>query len=175
MPTKLWLLGFVTVVTPALAQTGTPIMGAIMPRYQTAKMNMVEAAQLMPEDSYSYQLTAGQRSFAEWIEHNAGMNYGMCAQITGKAATDAPKVTPKSPKADLVKALESSFAFCDSAFQSMTDEKSVQPVSLGGRQYVPVNVMVALLTNWYGHYGNMVGYLRTKGLTPPSTARSQKK
>ncbi|MDX2149350.1 MAG: DinB family protein [Bryobacteraceae bacterium] len=160
---------------PALAQSGTPVMGAILPRYQTAKMNMVEAAQAMPEESYNYKLTPAQRSFGEWIEHNAGMNYSMCAQITGKPASDAPKVTATSPKAELVKALESSFAFCDSAFQSMTDEKAVQPVTLGSRQYVPVNIMVALLTNWYGHYGNMVGYLRTKGITPPSTARSQKK
>jgi hypothetical protein len=33
--------------------------------------------------------------------------------------------------------------------------------------------MLGFLTNMASHYGNMVGYLRAKGVTPPSTARAQ--
>jgi hypothetical protein len=33
--------------------------------------------------------------------------------------------------------------------------------------------MLGFLTNMASHYGNMVGYLRAKGVTPPGTARAQ--
>ena len=48
-------------------------------------------------------------------------------------------------------------------------------VDVGGKPTYPVDAMMGLLTNMASHYGNMVGYLRAKNITPPSTARTQKK
>jgi hypothetical protein len=73
----------------------------------------------------------------------------------------------------IAKALADSFTYCDAAFQGMDDAKAVQEVTIGERKVVPANVMVSLVASLNEHYGNLVGYMRTKGITPPSTARAQ--
>lgn len=159
---------------PVWGQTADPLMQSILPRYQTIRLNLVESAELMPEDAYSFKLTPAQRSFAEWMEHNVQMNYGMCAAISGETAPPG-KAPASKAKADIVRALVESFDYCGERFERMTGEKALHPVQAGGRTVYPVNVMVGLVANWNEHYGNIVGYLRTKGLVPPSTARAAKK
>ncbi len=56
----------------------------------------------------------------------------------------------------------------------MTDEKAVQPIEKAGRSIATVSGMMGRINNWAGHEGNMVGYLRTKNITPPLTARTQR-
>lgn len=126
----------------------------------------------MPEADYSYRLTAPQRSFGEWIHHNAKMNYNRCSQAAGTAATG--KFSGASSKAELVEALKASFAYCDPIFQGMTDERALAAVGSDAKAIYPVDRLVGLPANWNEHYGNLVGYLRTKGITPPSTVRAQK-
>ena len=38
-------------------------------------------------------------------------------------------------------------------------------------QAVTVKAMISLVASLQEHYGNLVGYLRTKGIVPPSSAR----
>jgi uncharacterized damage-inducible protein DinB len=38
---------------------------------------------------------------------------------------------------------------------------------------VPFNTLMGNLTHDWEHYGNLVTYLRLKGLVPPSTERAQ--
>ena len=162
-------------VACAAAQTPGPLMQAILPRIDTARLNLVEAAELMPEDSYTYHLTPAQRSWAEWISHNIQMNYSQCGRIHTVPTPDAKKWEGVTAKPELVAGLRESFAYCDGAFKAMSDEKALQPSApAGGRPVVPVGVMIGLLNSWNEHYGNMVGYLRTKNLVPPSTARAAK-
>lgn len=170
---KLWICAL-TFAGFAVAQSGDPIMKTVLARYNYVKQNLVESAEVMPEESYEYRLSPAQRPWAEWIEHNVAMNYRFCSQIAGQ---EVPKeaVPPGKSKPELAAALKKSFAYCDPIFAAMTDAKAVQPVTMGSRTIYPVSAMIDLLIQWNEHYGNMVGYLRTKGITPPSTARAQKK
>jgi hypothetical protein len=156
----------------ALATAQGPIMQNLGPRYQQAKLNMIESAELMPEDAYSYKLTPAQRSFGGWVEHNVGMCFTMCSLALGKPAPEFRKGL--TAKADLVAELKKAFEVCDEAFQ-LTDEQAMKTVTVNGKPSVPANTLINTVINWNEHYGNMVGYLRTKGLTPPSTARAMKK
>jgi hypothetical protein len=160
----------------AAGQTASPIMESLRPRYHLAKLNLVEAAEMMPESEYRYRLTPPQRSFAEWIEHNIGMNYSMCgAALNAKAPVDPKTFHGVTAKAELVQGLKDSFAFCDPLYEDMTDARALETVTPPqGKPFARVNHMIGLVVNWNQHYGNLVGYLRTKGITPPSTARAQK-
>jgi DinB family protein len=160
---------------PAFGQSEGPLMSAILPRYETAKMNLVEAAEAMPEGEYSYRLTPGQRTFGDWIDHNARMNYNLCSQAAGQPAPRMGRFSGTSGKAELVEVLKSSFAYCDTVFHTMTDQKALSPTATGPEPAYPVDNLVGLIANWNAHYGNLVGYLRTKGIMPPSTTRAQKK
>jgi hypothetical protein len=161
------------VASVAFAQHG-PLMQSILPRFETNKLNIIESAEAMPESDYKYKLTPAQRSFADWIAHTIQMNYGSCSGIHTQPPPEAKHFNENLPKAQLVAGIQDSFAYCEAAFQSMSDETALRPIEKGGRKIVPVNVMVGLINNWAGHYGNMVGYLRTKNIIPPSTARTQR-
>ncbi|MGI8741500.1 MAG: DinB family protein [Bryobacteraceae bacterium] len=153
----------------ALAQTN-PLTQAVTTRYNSAKQNLLGAAEAMPEENYAYKLSPEQRPFGLWIEHTALGNYMFCAGIKGSAAPDMSKVHGLTSKAELQKALKDSFDYCDGALAAMDDKKALTEA---GRKY-PVNGMVSLIASLNEHYGNLVGYLRTKGITPPSTARAKK-
>ena len=72
------------------------------------------------------------------------------------------------------KAISESFSYCDSVIQSMTDAQTLSEVTIGSRKIVPVDSMIGYIANVNAHYGNIVGYMRMKGVVPPSTARATK-
>ncbi len=147
---------------------------ALQGNFERYKLFLNDTAQAMSEADYSYKLSPAQRAFSEWIEHTAQMNYSYCASIKGVPAPPESKtVMSLTGKEALAKALADSFAYCDTAFAAMDDAKAAQEVTIGERKVVPANVMVSLVTSLNEHYGNLVGYMRTKGITPPSTARAQ--
>ncbi len=150
-----------------------PIMQAIMKRFQTAKMNLMETAELMPAADYEYKLTPPQRSFSNWIAHTLEMNYGTCKSISSQPAPDYSKFHHSTDKTELVAGFKASFDYCEQAFSAFNDETAVKAKTVGTRQVYPVDAMFGLVVNWNQHYGNLVGYLRTKGLVPPSTSRAQ--
>jgi hypothetical protein len=155
------------------AQDG-PLMKALLPRLQTARLNLVEAAKLMPEADYGYRLTPAQRTFGQWIEHTIEMNFGTCASLYSTPGPDPLKYKESTAKKVLVSDLDASMEYCEQGFRAMTDRQAMLPKASGKREVYPVSVMIGLVVNLNEHYGNLVGYLRTKGFTPPSTARAQR-
>ncbi len=158
----------------ALAQN--PLTQAVTASYNGAKMNLIEAAEAMPADAYSFKLTPGQRAFGDWMEHTAMGNYGFCASMAGTAApAEAAHIHDLEGKADIQRVLKASFDYCDGVLKTMTDQKALAEVTIGERKSFPVQGMVRMVGSLNEHYGNIVGYLRSKGVTPPSTARQKKK
>lgn len=154
-----------------------PITVAFKARYQTQKLNFNESATAMPEENLLFRLTPEQRPFADWLEHTADMNYRMCSQIMGQPApgdTGVKGVQTKG-KAAIQKVLSDSFVYCDKLFDGLTDAKALSDVPAMNRQIPAVDIMFSYIANLNAHYGNLVGYMRVKGVVPPSTARSKKK
>lgn len=149
-----------------------PVMSAVRLQYESVKRNFVEAAKVMPEENYGYKLTPEQRPYGGWVEHTAGMVARMCATAKGEPAP-ASHGQMKS-KDEMVKAVETSFAYCDSVIGSMNDAAALRVVSESPKR-IALDSLLGLIAQVNSHYGNMVGYMRTKGIVPPSTARMQKK
>jgi hypothetical protein len=162
------------VALPLCAQN--PVTDVVRSNYERLKQDMVETAELMPAASYDFKLTPPQRPFSGWIEHTAMGNYRMCSMMLGRAEPEAAKaVHGLTVKDDLVKALRDSFTYCDSALKEMDDTKAVAQITFNERKYPAVQVMIGLVASLSEHYGNLVGYLRSKGLEPPSTTRASRK
>jgi len=101
-------------------------------------------------------------------------NYNYCAMIKGQPV-DMHALHGLEGKAALSKALTQSFEFCDSALKDMDDRKALTEVTIGDKKVYPVQGMIGLVSSGNEHYGNIVGYMRSKGITPPSSARATKK
>ncbi len=159
---------------PLFAQN--PVTDVVRSNYDRLKQDMIETAELMPAENYDFRLTPPQRPFSGWIEHTAIGNYRMCSMMFGRTEPDSAKALHSlSQKAEIVKALRDSFDYCDSALSEMNDQKAVREIEFNGRKYPAVQVMIGLVASLSEHYGNLVGYLRSKGIEPPSTTRASKK
>jgi len=149
-----------------------PITASEKGFYSFVSNAVIGAAQKMPEENYSFKPTPEVRTFGQLVGHVADASYMFCSQAIGEAnpAKDIEKT--KTSKADLVAALKDGVAYCTKAFDSMTDAKGSQMVKLFNFDLARLTVFSINSAHTDEHYGNMVTYLRLKGIVPP-TSESQ--
>src|SRR5271170_866922 len=130
---------------------------------------VIGAAQKMPEENYSFKPTPEVRSFGQLVGHVADASYNFCSQVMGEAnpAKDIEKT--KTSKADLVAALKDGVAYCNKAFGSMTDAKASEMVKIFNFSMARLTLFSLNTAHTDEHYGNMVTYMRLKGIVPPSS------
>lgn len=137
--------------------------------YASVKNNVVRAAEKMPEEMYSFKATPEVRSFGQLVGHVADAQYLFCAPVLGEKNPMLGVEKNKTTKADLVQALKDAVAFCDKAYDGMTDQQASQVVKALGRDMAKLTVLTINTAHTDEHYGNMVTYMRLKGLVPPSS------
>jgi uncharacterized damage-inducible protein DinB len=138
------------------------------------KQNVSEAAEKMPEANYSFKPTPDVRTFGELVGHIAEAQHGMCLRIKGEQVPfERGSIEKKTAKADLVKALQSAIAACDSLYGAATDESVLKTAKMGPTEMSVINMLWYNISHSNEHYGNLATYMRLKGLVPPSTERSQ--
>ena len=132
---------------------------------------VLRAAEQLPESLYSFKPTPAVRSFAEQFGHVAGSESMFCAAVLGEPgrAEDAVEKSAKT-KAALVQSLKDAGAYCERAY-AITDAAAAATISLFGGSGTKLYYLTMNATHDWEHYGNLVTYLRLKGLTPPSSQR----
>ena len=73
-------------------------------------------------------------------------------------------------KAEIVKALNEAFAYCEAAYADLTDAKAAETVKFFGMAATRLGIMDFNVAHNMEHYGNLVTYMRLKGIVPPSSA-----
>lgn len=175
------LAAIVTSSATALAQTGAastaPLSDAIRTLWHGAKLNIQESADQMPETEYGLRPTSQVRTFGQILAHIAGANYVLCAAAKGERRPHTEDEFEKTAttKAAIVTALNESLAYCDAAYDTLTDAAAVQLVTLpfDGGQGIRVLPLMENTMHLNEHYGNLVTYFRIGGMVPPSTRRQQ--
>jgi uncharacterized damage-inducible protein DinB len=163
--------------TPApapAAQTQVMTLSAGVKRsWDGIKRNVGEAAEKMPEANYSFKPTPDIRSFAELVGHVAESMHATCALLKGdQIPFERGSIEKKTVKAELVKAMQDAIAACDTVYGAATDESLVKMVKIRQNELPPINLLWNNISHSNEHYGNMVTYMRLKGLVPPSTERA---
>jgi uncharacterized damage-inducible protein DinB len=138
--------------------------------YGNVKNNLLLSAEKVPEEDYSFKPTDEVRSFGQIIGHVADAQYMFCSMAIGEK-NPAPNIEKtKTAKADLIAALNNAFAYCDTAYGSMTDASGAQTVKLFGGNIPKLGVLIINNMHDMEHYGNLVTYMRLKNIVPPSSA-----
>jgi uncharacterized damage-inducible protein DinB len=155
----------------------SPSMAASVNNMHAAiRRNLAEAAEKMPAGDYGFKPTPEVRSFGELLGHVANANFFFCAQAKGEPSPSTVNHERTADKTELVKALQASLSYCDDVYRATTDANVNQMVTLAGRGGGQTTRGLVLMFNTAHnneHYGNVVVYLRLKGVVPPSTARVQ--
>jgi len=68
-----------------------------------------------------------------------------------------------------VAALTDGVAYCNKAFDTMTDAKGSQMVKFFNHDLAKLTLFSINTAHTDEHYGNMVTYLRLKGIVPPTS------
>jgi uncharacterized damage-inducible protein DinB len=170
------LIAITTLVTPLRAQSmghgdSHPSAAALEMLWSGMTGYITQVAEETAEADFAWRPTEGVRSIGELIGHVAGAQYLMCAAALGDPPRneDAVERTAKT-KAALVEALKASTAYCARAYRQSDEELRGETTLFGqkGTRYYALG-MNAMHNG--EHYGNLVTYLRLRGVVPPSSRR----
>lgn len=159
------------------APNPNPISQGIRQSWNGVKKNIKQSADQMAESNYAFKPVETVRSFGGILAHVAGANFLFCAAAKGEKSPHAEDDFEKTAKtkAEIVKAVDDSIAYCDAVYAALTDKSAADtiqmPFGMGS-----VSRSYALILNSSHdneHYGNLVTYFRIKGLVPPSSQSSR--
>jgi uncharacterized damage-inducible protein DinB len=168
------LLALTLLATPSFEQattTPSPTVGSVRGLQDLVKGYITKAAAQVSEDLYAFKPTPEVRSMGELFAHIADANFGICGMASGQKPPMTGIAKTKKTKAELTEALAASFTFCESALAGMTDARAAEVIKF----FVPgthtrLGVLAFNVAHDFEHYGNIVTYMRLKGMVPPSSA-----
>lgn len=141
--------------------------------YTGLKQNLIAAAERMPEADYGFKPGAMPevRTYGQLFAHAAAGQYGTCAAMKGTANPMQGRNIEQElkTKAEFVKVLADSFAFCDDAVAALTDQNAGEFIKQGQGEVVRVAALAGLVAHNSEMYGISTVYLRAKNIVPPST------
>ena len=139
--------------------------------YDGTKDIVLRAAEKMPEQHYGFKPTEDVRTFGQLVAHVAGANFNLCSILKGERnplpEPNLEKV--KKTKSEMVESLKSSYAYCDPIFAALKDAELGEPRMMFGTPANKAVLATQLFTHLNKHYGNMITYMRMKGVVPPSS------
>ena len=170
----LFLSAFSLTAAAQPAAPANPITQALRGAWTSAKTNLRRSADVMPEAKYGFKPVDSVRSYGAILAHVAGAAYEFCAAAKGEKTPHAEDAFEKSAKtkAEIVKALDGSIAYCDEVYKTLDDARAAQMTTgaFGGPQGARAANLIGNTNHFNEHYGNLVTYLRINGLVPPSSA-----
>jgi len=137
--------------------------------YGRVKTILVSSAEKMPEENYDFRPTDAVRSYGQIVGHVADAQYMFCSVALGEKNPGLKIEQTKTTKADLVAALKDAVAYCDKAYDSMTDASGNQMVKLFDLDMPKLGVLNVNNMHDMEHYGNLVTYMRLKNIVPPTS------
>jgi hypothetical protein len=166
-------LGAGPVMAQGPAQQGPVSLSMSLQRsYAAIKTNLTLAAEKLPESDYGFKPSTMSevRTFGQLFGHVANAQFGACAAARGVPnPNQGINNEQKTSRAEIVKALADSFAFCDPAFAALTEANGSEIVTQGRGQVARSAVLAGLVAHSNEMYGTAAVYLRARNIVPPST------
>ena len=156
----------------AAVNAQNPLSSDLKNSYKGIKNTITRAADKMSDADYAFKASPMERTYGEMVGHIADVQLALCGNAKGEQKKGIAE--GKTSKADLVAALKTSFDYCDGVYDSLTDADAATMVTLfGPRKATKLAVLNFNIAHDNEMYGQMVVYLRLKGLVPPSSEPRQ--
>ena len=179
--TAVILAALVTTVSAAAAQEANrdDILASYIRRSHAAlTKNLAAVVETMPEGDFGFR-PAGAieevRTFGEIVVHMLTATSFICAMGDGKPDSTAWGARGLSlDKARLIALVAETTTRCTSYFATLSDGALTQVITAGSGsralQSTRGTAAIFAIVHANEHYGNLVTYLRAKGLVPPAAA-----
>jgi hypothetical protein len=143
---------------------------AMLADWTRSRSNVLAYLDAMPQEHLGFKPTEGVRSFAEQIEHIALDNL-ILVGVGVKGLTEPPKLAEPTvylkDKAALRSFVDRSYEFVIDAIREAPAEAFTQKASVFGVEMVRYRFSDTALEHSAWTLGQVVPYLRLKGVTPP--------
>jgi uncharacterized damage-inducible protein DinB len=169
LPTLLLCLLALPTFSQEKPSSDNPFTAISKRNYQRTQGILLRSAEKMPEENYSFKPVDTVRSYGQIIGHLADAQYLFCSTASGDKNPGLNIEKTKTSKADLIAALKDGFAYCDKVYDAMTDAIAIQTVKFFGNDAPKYAALTVNIAHNMEHYGNLVTYMRIKGIVPPTS------
>src|SRR5215831_5619265 len=152
------------------ADAATGFRGEYIAEVDSVGKKLLDLANAMPADKYSWRPASGVRSVGEVYVHVAGGNYLIPSFMGVKPPEGISRDMEKTitEKAKVTDVLRKSIENVKTMAAGMSDadlDKKVK--AFGGREMTERQLMIRILNHMHEHLGQSIAYARSNGVTPP--------
>jgi len=154
---------------PAIAQ-------ALDRPYARLELQLLQVAEAMPAEEFSFRPSPNVRTFGEQLRHLATVQWVVGAALLGEAPPVDVGDGDNGPlsltgKAEIVRYAADSFAYIRRAIGDLDDSSALEiiphPYDPKGTQLTRLSLIAGYACRGWEHYGQMVVYERMRGIVPP--------
>lgn len=165
---RLALIFLLSHAAAALAQE-SPITTHQKHVFGGLKKIVLRSAEIVPEEHYAFKPAESVRTFGQIVGHIADAQYFMCSSVLGRKNPSLKIEQTMTTKAELIAALKEAFAYCDQAYEGLTDVSGAVLVKSMGGEKPKLGILTINIAHATEHYGNLVTYMRMKNIVPPTS------
>lgn len=156
-------------------QAPAGVRGEILAQFDEAAGKLVQLAEAIPQDKFTWRPGAGVRSVSEVFLHVAGSSHYMLTAVGVPAVTQGENDLEHSTtdKAQVVAQLKAANASVRAAIQAMRDADLDKATKLFGMDMTYRGVCLLLQSHEHEHLGQMIAYARSNGIVPPWSQSGQ--
>jgi len=136
---------------------------------------LVELAQAIPAEKYSWRPAPGIRSTSEVLMHIAIANYGLLAAATGQPLPPGLNQTSETSikdKAQVIDWLKRSLDVVKVAHLHATPAQLAKHAKIANRDATVDGIYLRILVHANEHMGQLIAYARVNGIAPPWAKRA---
>jgi uncharacterized damage-inducible protein DinB len=141
---------------------------SFLPTWERAEQYTLKVAEMMPEEHFFFKAHPEVQSFAQQLFHCVGGAFFFGSKVKG---VEPPKERPKAEgksKAEVIMFMKKAFAFAREAIANLSDEEAAKKIHVFGELHLTkMQVILAMRDHITHHRGQLVLFLRLKGLKPP--------
>lgn len=163
------------VVLLAQAPSGNPVADSMKASIRNTQRNLLEAVEKVPGSIMAFKPVPEVMTFAELVGHIVDVQYTVCSAVKGEANPSSTSLQKAElGKEAAIAAVKKSNEYCAAAIDPLKDADLAAPVQMFGRPGTKASALTALVFHSPLHYGNLITYMRIKGIVPPETERAQR-
>ncbi|MBI4547250.1 MAG: DinB family protein [Ignavibacteriae bacterium] len=159
----------------ANAKMPSGFRGEFLYQLDDVSKKIVDLAEAVPTEKYTWRPMEGVRSISEVYMHIAGANYLLPSFVGFKPPAGMNRDMEKTvtEKANVVKFLKQSFEFIRKAIMETSDSDLDKPAKIFGRETTMRGVFFEIANHMHEHLGQSIAYARMNKIVPPWTAAEQ--
>ena len=137
-------------------------------KWKNATEYTLEFAKAMPEEYYSFKPAPVEMTYGEQLKHIAGNMVWLSSSYLNGAKTTLDPVNAGNSKKEIIAILEKSFVYASQTIDQLNEKILNQNVSFFAGIMTKRRIMLLMTDHVTHHRGQLVVYLRLKGIEPPA-------